>query len=103
MSNVHMESVYEMTDEVTDWVDGLIPDDKRDPFNTAIKLSEEVSELLHALYTKGDVGAEVADIMILLLDVAYLSDVDIVSEFYAKMAVNKGRRWTERNGSLSHE
>jgi NTP pyrophosphatase (non-canonical NTP hydrolase) len=99
-----MDSVYQMTDEVTQWIDGHISDEVRDPFNAAIKMSEEVSELLHALYSgDGDVGSECADVMILLLDIAYLSDIDIVAEFHKKMAVNKARNWVKKNGSLRHD
>jgi NTP pyrophosphatase (non-canonical NTP hydrolase) len=93
-----------MTAEVVDWISPLIPDENRNPFNTSIKLVEETSELLHALHTgEGNVGHELADIMILTLDIAHLTGVDIVEEFWRKMKINRKRVWNEKNGSLHHE
>ena len=90
-----------MTKEVVDWADKLLPN--RDPVNTCIKLTEEVSELTHAIYTgDGDVGEEVADVLVLLLDIGCLMGVDVPAEFYRKMIINKARRWETKNGSLKH-
>ena len=95
---------YAMTVQVVDWIKPMIPDAERDSMNTAIKMADEVSELQHAIYTKGkNVGEELADVMILLLDIAYLHKVDIAAEFASKMEINQNRRWKERNGSLTHK
>lgn len=90
-----------LTAEVTGWIGEIHPD--RDPMNTAIKLSEETAELIHALYTgDGSVAEECADILILLLDVAYLYDIDLEKSFLRKMAINRGRRWEKVKGALKH-
>lgn len=93
-----------MTEEVVDWVEGFIPRQRRDSMNTAIKLTEEVSELMHAMYTDGkNVGEECADVLILLLDIAYLNGVDISEAFRQKMGINRNRTWIHKNGALKHE
>lgn len=98
---VNKHDIREMRKEVVDWADGKLPD--RDPINTGIKLGEEVSELMHAMYTNdGNVGEECADVLALLLDIAHLNKVDIVTEYYTKMRTNKIRNWRVVNGSLKH-
>ena len=93
-----------LTGEMVEWISRLIPDQKRDSFNTAIKMQEELSELLHALHTgDGGVGSECADILVLLLDVAYLNGIDLEQSFAAKMQINRDRSWVEKNGALKHE
>lgn len=93
-------SIESMTDEVVEWVDELLPN--RSPFDTAIKLVEESSELLHALHHKGDVKQELADCFILLLDIAFLECVDLQKAFEMKMMVNRGRFWIAKQGTLQH-
>lgn len=94
-----------MQKHVTDWINLLIPSKVRDPMATCIKLQEEVSELTYAQYTgnKAGVGEELADCFILLVDIAYLNNIDLSAEFYAKMDVNKARKWKTKNGSMKHE
>lgn len=94
--------IKRMQKMVVSWIRNLIPDERRDPVNTAIKLSEEVAELLHALYVDGDVGTEVADCLILLLDIAHLEGVDVDTQFKLKMAINSNRQWKADKGCLSH-
>lgn len=97
-----MNSLPPMTDEVVEWVSGIFPD--RRPVHTTIKMVEEVSELMDAVLTGGrNVGEECADVLILLLDIAHLTGVDLHREFKNKMAVNRNRKWTERNGALKHD
>lgn len=93
-----------LTEEMVTWISGHIPDSERDSFNTAIKMQEELSELLHALHTgDGDVGAECADLLVLLLDVAYLNGVNLEQEFGVKMHINRHRDWVKKSGALKHE
>lgn len=95
--------IQHMTDEVVGWMDGHIPFNQRDPMNTCIKLTEEVSELMHAIHTgDGNAAEECADVLILLLDVAALTGADIANAFNAKMLINKGRTWKLKNGALKH-
>lgn len=91
----------DLTAEVVAWIDPLLP--IRNAFDTLIKTVEEGSEALHALHTgDGDVGVELADILILVLDAAHLLGVDLQKEFENKMAVNRARIWNKRNGCLQH-
>lgn len=92
--------IQHMTDEVDDWIGELLPN--RSSFDTAIKLVDEASELLHAIHHVGDVGQECADVLILLLDIARLHGIDIAAEFNKKMMINRSRQWTERQGTLKH-
>ena len=97
-----MNSLPPMTDEVVEWVSEIFPD--RHPMHTTIKMVEEVSELMDAVFTGGrNVGEECADVLILLLDIAYLTGVDLHREFKNKMAVNRNRKWVKRNGALKHD
>lgn len=97
-----MSSLPPMTDEVVEWVSEIFPD--RHPMHTTIKMVEEVSELMDAVFTGGrNVGEECADVLILLLDIAHLTGVDLHREFKNKMAVNRNRKWVKRNGALKHD
>lgn len=99
-----MKSVDAMAKIVVDWICPLLPDRFRDPMNTAIKLAEEVAELQHSIYMKdGDAGQECADILILLVDVAYLLEIDLEAEFDKKMKINMAREWKSQKGALKHE
>lgn len=85
-----------------EWISGLIPN--RDIRRTVIKLSSEVSELMEAVIVgpKEAIASEVGDVLILLADIAELSDVDIAQAFWDKLQVNKNRKWHESGGSLQH-
>lgn len=99
-----MSQISEMTEEVVSWIRDYLPDNVRDPVNTSIKLSEEASELTHALYTgDGSVAEECADVLILLLDIAHLKGIDITAAFKRKMKTNRSRRWNKVKGALKHE
>lgn len=91
----------EMTQEVTGWLLPILPE--RDAFNTLIKIQEELSEALHALHTgEGRIEEELADIFVLLLDAAYLTNTDLQKEFEAKMNVNRQREWKPSLGTMKH-
>lgn len=96
-------NIKEMGDVVALWVNPIIPFEKRDPMNTCIKMTEEVSELMHAIHCGGDIGEECADVLILLVDVARLNGVNLEEEFLQKMAKNRSRVWAKKNGALKHE
>ncbi len=97
-----MNSLPPMTDEVVEWVSGIFPG--RHPMHTTIKMVEEVSELMDAVFTGSrNVGEECADVLILLLDIAHLTGVDLQEEFKNKMAINRSRKWVKRNGALKHD
>lgn len=95
--------IQHMTEMVSEWIEPLIPRSHRDSMDTCIKLTEEVSELMHAIHHGGDVAQECADVLVLLLDVALLNDVDLPTAFMEKMAINHKRVWKKKNGALKHE
>lgn len=98
-----VRDIKSLTGEVVEWISRLIPDSRRDSFNTTIKMQEELSELLLAQYSgQGDIGEECADCLVLLLDIAYLNKIDLQAEFEKKMEANRRRAWDERAGSLRH-
>ncbi len=91
-----------LAETVAEWIEPLVP--QRDSMNTCIKMTEEVSELMHAIHTKdGNVGEECADVLILLLDVAKLNGIDLEHEFVRKMRINYSRNWVRKNGALKHK
>lgn len=80
---------------------------RRNPTKTCIKLVTEAAELLDSIanqgtYREGAVGEEVADVFILLIDIADQLGVDIEAEFQKKMEINKARKWQVKDGSLTH-
>lgn len=86
------------------WIEGLLS--FRDVRKTALKHVIEAAELSDAVCTIQEadaVASEVADCMILLLDICYLYGLDPVDVFYAKLKVNQERTWKSSNGSLTHE
>lgn len=97
-----MNHLSPMTNEVVEWVSEIFPD--RHPMHTTIKMVEEVSELMDAIFIGGrNIGEECADVLILLLDIAHLTGVDLQEEFKNKMAINRNRKWVKRNGALKHD
>lgn len=96
------ENIGTMQGMVVEWISPLLPD--RQPMATAVKMTEELSELMGAmLHGDKNIGEECADVLILLLDIAYLNGVDISEEFWEKMKINRGRSWTPKQGALKHE
>jgi NTP pyrophosphatase (non-canonical NTP hydrolase) len=98
-----MTQLVDMTTEVVSWIRDYLPDTARDPVNTSIKLTEESSELTHSLYTgDGSVAEELADILILTLDIAHLHRINLEKAFKDKMEINRQRSWTKVKGALKH-
>jgi NTP pyrophosphatase (non-canonical NTP hydrolase) len=64
---------------------------------------EEIPELLTCLKREGRIdGAELADIAILLFDIAHMSGVDLEAAIFEKLEINRKRKWKVNNGILSH-
>lgn len=83
-----MKSIGELQQEVADWADEVLP--RRKFYTTAAKLMmEEIPEWLMA----PDDPLEYADIVILVLDLAYQKGIDIEEAVERKMAINRTRRW----------
>jgi NTP pyrophosphatase (non-canonical NTP hydrolase) len=99
--NSRSPDINDMMEAQAAWIETLLAG--RDPRRTVIKLAGEVAELMEAttLGTK-DVASEIADILILVLDVAKLYKIDPAEAFYDKLDINKRRTWQPSGGCLQH-
>lgn len=84
---------------ITEWADSLFPD--RTIMNAISKMVlEEIPEYLQAKHDP----MELADLGILLYDIAHLAGVDLDDAIRKKMGINKRRKWTidESTGLMKH-
>lgn len=70
--------------------------------NLAVSLSIEAAEILeHFQFTdeiqdRDELGSELADVMLYLLQLASVSGIDLEEAVLRKIEVNKGRSWDEK-------
>lgn len=84
---------------IAQWADQLHPD--RTPLNIICKLLEELAELIGSERMSDPM--ELADVFILVLDLAHLQNVDIEAIVVEKMRINASRQWILKdNGRLQH-
>ena len=94
-----MSAIGELQAEIAAWADELNPD--RRPTGIIAKMLEELGELI-ASERIGD-PLELADVLILALDLAHLQGIDVESAITQKMAINRARKWRiADNGAMSH-
>lgn len=88
---------------IWEWANTIMPD--RTPADAIKKLSmEEVPELWRSLKENGTVDEdEVADILILALDICEMAGIDALDAIHIKMAENIQRKWKFEYGVLQHE
>jgi len=88
-------------EQVIHWIENIHPN--RTPEGTLLKLFEEIGELAQ---NPGDID-EFADILIVLLDLAYQENInanDLVPAVMRKMEINRSRSWdVNQLGVMSHE
>lgn len=92
-------NIKEVRKLITDWADSVFPD--RTINNAISKLMlHEIPEYM----MKQDDPMELADIGILLYDIAHLAGIDLDKAIREKMAINMSRRWAidDRTGLMSH-
>lgn len=101
--NFTVNEVEVVTRAIFNWANGIMPD--RTPADAIKKLSmEEVPELWRSLKENGEVDeGEIADVLILALDICAMSDIDPMDAIHQKMAINIGRKWKLEYGVLQHE
>jgi len=89
--------------DIYNWAQEVMPN--RVPADAIKKLSmEEVPELWRALKEEGHVDeGEIADVLILALDICAMSNIDPANAIKKKMAINRQRRWKFEYGVLQHE
>lgn len=82
--------------EIRRWADATFGTDRTAYMALAKLVLEEIPEMLEykRLQPDGpDLGGEVADIFILLMDVAEMWGIDLATAIQNKMAINYGRTW----------
>ena len=92
-----------ITRAIYNWANTIMPD--RTPADAIKKLSmEEVPELWRSLKENGEVDeGEIADVLILALDICAMSCIDPVDAIHVKMQENLQRKWKFEYGVLQHE
>jgi len=95
-------SILNLQREVVRWADEVLPE--RTPHGALTKLSlEEVPELHKKFLYNGELDeSELADCMILLLDLFAMADVNVTYAVVDKLHVNRNRNWTIKEGVLKH-
>ncbi len=85
------------------WADTIMPN--RIAADAIKKLSmEEVPELWRSLKENGKIDAsEIADVLILALDICHMADINPLDAINEKMAINECRKWKFEYGVLQHE
>lgn len=76
------------------------------PRNLAVSLSIEAAEILeHFQFTdeikdKDELGAELADVMLYLLQLASVSGIDLENAVLKKIEINKKRTWDDKESNV---
>ena len=92
-------SVQELQADIAQWADQLNPD--RTALSLIAKMLEELGELIAS--ERQDDPLELADVLILALDLAHIKTIDLVDAVQRKMRVNRSRVWRiADNGAMSH-
>jgi len=92
--DIDWNNIREVQQEIHAWANRTFP--KRTDYGAFTKLvMEEIPELIQHKKEKGvkDIGPELADTFILLMDLAMMWGVDIPSALANKMEVNDRRMW----------
>lgn len=99
--NARVHSIDDLQKVVGLWGDRVLP--YRTIEGIAFKLIEEALELLRASRGVGATEDELADILILALDIANVAKIDVVRAVLTKMAINNERKWEVRaDGTAQH-
>ncbi len=98
-------TIQELTDEMNRFVEamGWYKEDslwQQTPRNIAISLSLEASEVLEHFQWDGQIdndalAEELADVTLYLLQLAYLTNIDLEQAVLDKLAINYNRNWTK--------
>lgn len=96
--DVNWGSIIHAQREVVAWASVVFP--KRTPINTVAKAYEELAEAAR----EPDSALELADVFILLLDLAHLNGIDLPRAIAQKMVINQQRQWqwNDRTGLAQH-
>lgn len=95
------KTLADLQTEVVQWADGIAP--CRQPKDTVVKAVSEMSELLDAVLNKDPdaIKDELADLQILLVDLANMYKIDLIEAGFSKMDKNKNsRKWEVKDGVM---
>ena len=101
--SVHEADLAVISRAIKKWADGIMPN--RTPADAIKKLSmEEVPELWRSLKENDKIDpGEIADVLILALDICEMEGVNPIEAIHAKMMTNCARTWKFEYGVLQHE
>lgn len=92
-------TVTDLQELIAAWADQIHPN--RTSLNVVCKLLEELAELIGSERMADPM--ELADVFILVLDLAYLQGINIEDAVTKKMLINSSREWViEDNGRMNH-
>jgi NTP pyrophosphatase (non-canonical NTP hydrolase) len=92
-------TVSQLQAEIDAWISPLNPG--RTANGTIAKALEEIGELIAS--ERAHDPLEVADVLILALDLATILGVDVTAAVRAKLKINQGRTWVRAdNGAMKH-
>jgi NTP pyrophosphatase (non-canonical NTP hydrolase) len=92
-------TVADLQANIAEWANSVVPN--RTPLSVVAKLLGELGELI-ASERMGD-PSEIADVLILALDLAHLQGIDAAEAIKTKLEVNKSRKWkVADNGCAQH-
>lgn len=86
----------DITKDIVEWADSVFPE--RTLESTIAKLIEELEELKD----KPLDGWEMADVLIVMLDLCDGAGFDPAKLIYHKMQINKTRKWELKDGVFKH-
>ncbi len=96
-----MSTVRDLQNDVVRWANQTFPSRTRE--SIVKKLQEECKELLRPDITGEELAGEMADVFILIFDLAHWDRVDVMNAVHAKMEVNRHRMWeVSSNGTYQH-
>ena len=94
-----MSAISELQAEIAAWADEVVPN--RSPLSIVCKMLEELSELIAS--EKMSDPSEVADVVILALDLCHLQGINLEAAVRDKMHLNRQRTWNvSDNGRAQH-
>lgn len=93
------DPIVRLQHRIAAWAEKVMPNRTADDALRKLML-DELPELLHGGLQDPH---EYADVLILVLDIAYLAGIDAVDAAHRKMAINEGRGWCIKgNGLIQH-
>ena len=98
IAHLKQGNLNELTLEIGKWAEATFPDST--PETIIIHLTREVIELCKRPAS----GEEMADVLLLLLHLAFKQGVDLTAEVRSKFVINQGRTWgkPDPDGVIEH-